>query len=177
LTCIFNLLENEAHMLASDAWRSDIALAAQAPSSKGSGNPCTNCKKLGHNAVYCIVPSGGMASKNIQEAKDVQKKAKEARQVKNQSNSPGASAAGIKYAVNIASIDGKIYTAYMDSPLPTGTPPIPMQCSLLNLHQLTLPLSHCQMSLRMSQSMPVAWLLMMTCIPQWTGQLHCQQHM
>jgi hypothetical protein len=37
---------------------------------------CSNCKKEGHLAPYCIKPGGGMASKSLDEARTAQRNAR-----------------------------------------------------------------------------------------------------
>jgi hypothetical protein len=114
-TRLFTLLENEQWIISSDQKRHDaIALASQITPAKRTTTLCSNCKKPGHSVGYCVAPGGGMAGKTIDEAKDAQKREKDA---KRRQNGTGGSATG-RFPVNIKGADGKIYAAYMDAPLP-----------------------------------------------------------
>jgi hypothetical protein len=113
-TRILTLLENEQRIIVSDQKRNEaIALASQTITAKHVSTVCSNCKKPGHGPNYCVAPGGGMTGRTIDEAKEAQRKDKEAKR------KPGSG--GGKFPVNIKGVDGKIYTAYMET-LPPDTP-------------------------------------------------------
>jgi transposase InsO family protein len=111
---ILTLLENEQRIITSDQKRNDaIVLASQAATPKRT--ICSNCKKPGHGPNYCVAPGGGMSGRTVDEAKDAQRKDKDSKRKQ--------SSGGGKFPINIKGADGKIYTAYMESPPPdTPTP-------------------------------------------------------
>ncbi|KAF8331779.1 hypothetical protein F5887DRAFT_1175828 [Amanita rubescens] len=67
-TDIIRLLENERRLLNADKTTSSPATALLAKT-KPNIPSCSNCKKPGHSADYCISPGGSMAGKTIEESK------------------------------------------------------------------------------------------------------------
>jgi hypothetical protein len=112
-TGLFTLLENEQQIISSDQKQHDvITLASQITPAKHTTTSCGNCKKPGHGVSYCIAPGGGIAGKTIDEAKEAQKREKDA---KRRQNGTG-SCATRRFPVNIKGANGKIYATYMDMP-------------------------------------------------------------
>jgi len=74
---IFALLENEQRILDADTKRTTsgeaIALTSQSRSRRRPIPTCSNCKKSGHTAAYCISEGGGMAGKTIDESRDARR--------------------------------------------------------------------------------------------------------
>src|SRR6266550_8154627 len=73
-TDIIRLLENEQRLLNADKSTSSPATALLAKT-KSNVPSCSNCKRPGHSADYCISPGGGMAGKTIEESKRARKEA------------------------------------------------------------------------------------------------------
>jgi hypothetical protein len=71
---LIRFMEQEYQMLMGEKQRgakSDaIALATQSSSKGKSALICSNCKRSGHTAPWCIRPGGGMAGKTIEESKE-----------------------------------------------------------------------------------------------------------
>ena len=69
-------LDGEQSLLNSDSERSPAAdsIALSTQTQPGSQVVCTNCKRNGHTAVYCISPGGGMAGKTIDKSKQARRR-------------------------------------------------------------------------------------------------------
>ncbi|KAF8508675.1 hypothetical protein BU17DRAFT_99593 [Hysterangium stoloniferum] len=90
------------------------ALASQAAPSKHNVVSFSNCKKQGHIVTYCVSPGGGMAGKTIEECKAARQKDQESKKTGGTTPSPPR-----KFPVSIKGANGQVYTAYMDTPLPS----------------------------------------------------------
>ena len=121
---LIKFMEQEYHMLMGDKQRGAkgdaIALAAQASLKGKQIVTCSNCKRTGHIAQWCIRPGGGMAGKTIEESKEARRKDKDSKSGSTASPSgPSTSAARIQ--VSVKGQDGRAYLMLMD---PSSLTPI-----------------------------------------------------
>ena len=118
-------MEQEYQMLMGEKQRgtnSDaIALAAQG-SAKGKQMPtCSNCKRPGHSAQWCIRPGGGMAGKTIEESKDARRKDRGSKSGSTNSSGPTPTTSSARVPVSVKGQDGRAYLMLMD---PSSLTPI-----------------------------------------------------
>jgi hypothetical protein len=110
-------LDGEQSLLNSDSKRSPAAdsIALSARTRSGSQIVCTNCKRNGHTAAYCISPGGGMAGKTIDESKQARRRD----QGEGKVASMPAPAATVpqkgKVSVKVHGADGRAYFMTVDA--------------------------------------------------------------
>ena len=114
---LIKFMEQEYQMLMGDKQRcakSDtIALAAQTSSKGKQALTCSNCKRSGHTALWCIRPGGGMAGKTIEESKNARRKDKDSKPGSTTSSTtPSTSAARVQ--VSVKGQDGRAYLMFTD---------------------------------------------------------------
>jgi len=112
---LLRFLEQEYQMLLGDKQRGAktdaIALAAQVSSKGKQPITCSNCKRNGHVATWCIRPGGGMAGKTIEESKEARRKEKELKST----NSPSTTSKPTsRIQVSVKGQDGLTYLMLAD---------------------------------------------------------------
>lgn len=105
-TDIVRLLENEQRLRDSGKSAATTVLVARASPSVVT---CSNCKRNGHTAEYCVSPGGGMAGKSIDESRRAYREAKRGKKPAMQNKD--TSQKGKK--MTMTSSDGRTYTAYI----------------------------------------------------------------
>ena len=98
-----------------------IALAAQSSAKGKTALTCSNCKRSGHTAPWCIRPGGGMAGKMIEESKEARRKDKDSKSGSNSSSNPTPSTSSARVQVSVKGQDGRAYLMLMD---PSSLTPI-----------------------------------------------------
>ncbi|KAF8813157.1 hypothetical protein BYT27DRAFT_7085237 [Phlegmacium glaucopus] len=110
---LVDFLEPEYQMLMGDRQRgpnNDITVALAALSFQKTKVICTNCKRPGHSAPWCVCPNGGMAGKLIAESKEARQKDREAK-----GGPPAASDSSLCVQVSVRGTDGQAYLMYTDT--------------------------------------------------------------
>ena len=91
-----------------------IALAAQSSSKGKQTLTCSNCKRSGHTAPWCIRPGGGMAGKTIEESKEARRKEKDSKSGSADSSNATSSTPSARVQVSVKGQDGRAYLMLMD---------------------------------------------------------------
>ena len=91
-----------------------IALTAQSSSKGKQAIICSNCKRPGHTAPWCICPGGGMAGKMIEESKEARRKDKDSKSSTPNSSGATPAASSTRVPVSVKGQDGRAYLMLMD---------------------------------------------------------------
>ncbi|KAJ3512330.1 hypothetical protein NLJ89_g3585 [Agrocybe chaxingu] len=110
------ILQGEKQCNTSSTSSTSIALTAQTSNTKLSSKPkttCSNCKRDGHAAEWCVRSGGGMAGKSIAESIEMRRKAK------NTNNTTPSTSAAVKtkptLSVPATDSNGKAFFINVDS--------------------------------------------------------------
>jgi hypothetical protein len=115
---IMSYLDQDLQLLLGDEQRSGttdaFALAAQATQRRGgtcSSIECSNCKRTGHTADWCVRAGGGMAGKSIAEAQAACKTGQEGKQEKSKESKDPKQ----KISLSFKDANGRAFIAYVDA--------------------------------------------------------------
>ena len=115
---LIRFMEQEYQMLMGEKQRgtkSDaLALTAQSSSKGKQALTCSNCKRPGHIAQWCIRPGGGMAGKTIDESKEARRKEKDAKSGSATPSHSTPSTSSTRVPVSVKGQDGRAYLMLMD---------------------------------------------------------------
>ena len=111
---IMRLLENEQRLRDSGRSAASSLSTALTARANPSAPTCSNCKKQGHTADYCIAQGGGMAGKSLDESRRAQREAKLKGKKSSTQPNKGVSQKG-KQTVTMTYPDGRTFIAYIDN--------------------------------------------------------------
>ena len=118
---IMTYLEQDLQLLLGDEQQSGTAdataLAAQSLHKHGGGRSsssceCSNCKRPGHTADFCVRAGGGMAGKSIEEAQAAKRKATRDRQERPREGSKDGKS---KVALSFKDSNGQAFITHVDT--------------------------------------------------------------